>query len=128
MNATASTRTAHSNRPATTSLTRMATGFGGLLLMTFGPLLTVIAAHNVPAWDEALLHAGGYVALIMWIPFNPLSLSALLLQDERDRCTARRGLSRFIPVASHLGFTGPARVITATWLNLAGLLLAALFV
>jgi hypothetical protein len=114
-------------RSAMTSLTRFATSAAGLVLMTFGPAVTLFAAPHVsPAWDTEMVRIFITVALIMWTPFTPLGVPSLLLQDERDKCTRRRGLLRIAPVAAHLAVTGPVRVVVATWCNLAGVVFAAM--
>jgi hypothetical protein len=45
-----------------------------------------------------------------------------MLQDERDRV---RGTFRFISVPARLFVTGPSAVVTTSWLNAAGVAIAA---
>jgi hypothetical protein len=112
-------------RRSMTPLTGWATGPFGLVVLAAGPLASVYAAPLLAATDPQAALIAATVAVAMWSPFTPLGVPALLLQDERDASTSRRGCARIGPVAWHLSVGGPLRVVAATWANLTGVAVAA---
>lgn len=110
-------------RLATTGLSRFALSTPMLALMLAGPSLTLLAVNHA-GWDPQITAAAGFVTLLLWAPL-PLSIPGLLLQDLRDQLAVQRlPLTRVAAVCRYLYVAGPARVLTFSWLNLAGLALA----
>jgi hypothetical protein len=107
------------------SLTRASVSPAGLAVLTFGPMVSILAVPQLPALAAVDARSAAVVMLLAWMPCTPIGIPALMLQDERDRCTARRGMRRAWDVAVHLAVAGPARVVIASWLNVAGVVAAA---
>jgi len=110
----------------TTALTRFALSPQGAALLAVGPVLSVLAAP-LSGWDPTMVHNLQLVLLVAWAPVLPVAVPALLTQDLRD---AHRALRSRVPgsLAVYLFVTGPARLVRASWLNLAGVATAAALV
>lgn len=99
-----------------TSLTKIATSPLVVALLFFGPLASVLLAP-LTGWEPTMVFAFQALALLAWSPLLPFGVPALFLQDVRDSV---KGPFRPLSVTLKLFFTGPAAVVTTSWLNVAG--------
>lgn len=101
-------------------LTLFTTGSAGVAILFFGPLIS-LALLPLTNWDPLMVSYAQWLLLLAWSPLLPVGVPALLLQDERDKVN---GPFRALSVFLRLFVSGPARVVSASWANAAGVTLA----